>query len=93
MTGGGQIVTIEIEGGRAAAFRFQNALKLIKISNNLGDAKSLITHPTTTTHFRLKPEQRAELGITDGMLRISVGLEAASDLKADLNAALAAARA
>lgn len=92
MTGGGQIVTIEVEGGRAAAFRFQNALRLIKISNNLGDAKSLITHPTTTTHFRLKPEQRAELGITDGMLRISVGLEAADDLKADLNAALAAAR-
>jgi O-succinylhomoserine sulfhydrylase len=93
MTGGGQIVTIEIEGGKAAAFRFQNALKLIKISNNLGDAKSLITHPTTTTHFRLKPEQRAELGITDGMLRISVGLEGVADLKADLAAALAAARA
>jgi O-succinylhomoserine sulfhydrylase len=92
MTGGGQVVTIEIEGGKAAAFRFQNALKLIKISNNLGDAKSLITHPTTTTHFRLKPEQRAELGITDGLLRISVGLEAAVDLKADLSNALAAAR-
>ncbi|MGQ0671621.1 MAG: O-succinylhomoserine sulfhydrylase [Hyphomicrobium sp.] len=92
MSGGGQIVTIEIEGGRAAAFRFQNALRLFKISNNLGDAKSLITHPTTTTHFRLKPEQRAELGITDGMLRLSVGLEGVRDLVADLDAALAAAR-
>ena len=68
-------------------------LRLIKISNNLGDAKSLITHPTTTTHYRLKPEQRAELGISDGMLRLSVGLEAAVDLAADLDAALAAARA
>lgn len=92
MTGGGQIVTIEVEGGKAAAFAFQNALRIIKISNNLGDAKSLITHPTTTTHFRLKPEQRAELGITDGMLRISIGLESPADLEADLDAALAAAR-
>ena len=67
--------TFEIEGGKAAAFRFLNALKLVKISNNLGDAKSLITHPATTTHQRLKPEARAELGISDGMLRLSVGLE------------------
>ena len=91
MTGGGQIVAFEVAGGKPAAFRFQNALRLIRISNNLGDAKSLITHPTTTTHFRLKPESRAELGITDGLLRLSVGLEAADDLKADLAAALAAA--
>jgi O-succinylhomoserine sulfhydrylase len=91
MTGGGQIVTFEVAGGKEAAFRLQNALSLVRISNNLGDAKSLITHPTTTTHFRLKPEQRAELGITDGMLRLSVGLEAAQDLIADLDHALAAA--
>jgi O-succinylhomoserine sulfhydrylase len=92
MSGGGQIVTFEVDGGKAAAFRLQNALRLIRVSNNLGDAKSLVTHPTTTTHQRLKPAERAELGITDGLLRLSVGLEAASDLKADLTAGLAAAR-
>ena len=90
MSGGGQIVTFSLAGGKAAAFRFLNALTLIKISNNLGDAKSLITHPATTTHQRLKSEARAELGITDGMLRLSVGLEAVTDLIADLNAGLAA---
>jgi O-succinylhomoserine sulfhydrylase len=90
MTGSGQVVTFEIEGGKPAAFRFLNALRLIKISNNLGDAKSLITHPATTTHQRLKPEARAELGISDGMLRLSVGLEAGVDLAADIDAALAA---
>ena len=90
MSGGGQIVTFSLAGGKAAAFRFLNALTLIKISNNLGDAKSLITHPATTTHQRLKLEARAELGITDGMLRLSVGLESVSDLIADLNAGLAA---
>ena len=83
--------TFEIEGGKEAAFRFQNALQIIKISNNLGDAKSLITHPATTTHYRIGPAVRAELGISDGMLRLSVGLEKASDLKADLDVALAAA--
>jgi O-succinylhomoserine sulfhydrylase len=93
MTGGGQVVAFEVNGGKQGAFRFQNALRLVKISNNLGDAKSLITHPATTTHFRLKPEQRAELGISDGMLRLSVGLEAAEDLIADVERALAAARA
>lgn len=92
MTGGGQVVTFSVEGGKAEAFRFLNALRLIRISNNLGDAKSLITHPATTTHFRLKPEQRAELGITDGMVRLSVGLEAAVDLIADVDAGLSAAR-
>jgi O-succinylhomoserine sulfhydrylase len=91
MTGGGQVVTFEVEGGKAAAFRVLNALKLVKISNNLGDSKSLITHPATTTHQRLKPEARAELGITDGMLRLSVGLEAAADLIADLDRGLAVA--
>ena len=92
MTGGGQIVTFEVAGGKAAAFRFQNALKLIKLSNNLGDAKSLVTHPATTTHHRIGPEARAELGISDGMIRLSVGLETFEDLAADLETGLAAAR-
>jgi O-succinylhomoserine sulfhydrylase len=92
MSGFGQVVTFEIAGGKAAAFRFLNALRLIRISNNLGDAKSLITHPATTTHQRLKPEARAELGISDGMLRLSVGLESPSDLTADIDRALAATR-
>lgn len=91
MTGGGQVVTFEIAGGKPATFRFLNALKIIRISNNLGDAKSLITHPATTTHQRLKPEARAELGISDGMVRLSVGLEATDDLIADLDHALSAA--
>jgi O-succinylhomoserine sulfhydrylase len=91
MTGGGQMVTFEVAGGKAGAFRFLNALRLVKISNNLGDAKSLITHPTTTTHMRLKPEARAELGITDGMVRLSIGLEAAEDIVGDLERALKAA--
>ena len=75
---------------QGGAFALQNALQLIKISNNLGDAKSLITHPATTTHHRIGPEARAELGISDGMLRLSVGLEAFEDLAADLDAGLAA---
>ena len=91
MKGGGQMVTFEVAGGKAGAFRFLNALRLVKISNNLGDAKSLITHPTTTTHMRLKPEARAELGITDGMVRLSIGLEAAEDIVGDLERALKAA--
>ena len=91
MTGGGQVVTFDVDGGKPEAFRFLNALKLIKISNNLGDTKSLFTHPATTTHQRLKPQVRAELGITDGTLRLSVGLEAAVDLIADLEAGLRAA--
>ncbi|HXL99097.1 MAG TPA: O-succinylhomoserine sulfhydrylase [Rhizomicrobium sp.] len=95
MSAGGGVVTFEvkagsIEGGKAAAFRFANALTLIDISNNLGDAKSLITHPATTTHQRLKPEARGELGVTDGMLRLSVGLEDAEDLCEDLAQALKA---
>src|SRR4029079_4383547 len=92
MLGSGQIVTFEISGGKAAAFRFLNAPKLINTSQNLGDTKSLITHPATTTHQRLKPEARAELGISDGMLRLSVGLEAYPDLAADIDQALAASR-
>jgi len=92
MTGGGQMIAFEVAGGKEAAFRLQNALRLIKISNNLGDAKSLITHPPTTTHFRIGPAARAELGIGDGMLRLSVGLENAADLVADVERGLAAAR-
>jgi O-succinylhomoserine sulfhydrylase len=90
MSGGSTLVAFELEGGKAAAFRFLNALRVIKISNNLGDAKSLITHPATTTHQRLKPDVRAELGITDGLLRLSVGLETPADLIADIDRGLAA---
>jgi O-succinylhomoserine sulfhydrylase len=92
MTGGGQVVTFEVEGGKAAAFRFLNALSIVRISNNLGDTKSLVTHPATTTHQRIGPAARAELGISDGMVRLSVGLEAVEDLAADLEAAARAAR-
>ena len=91
MPGGGQMIAFELPGGKAAAFRCLNALRLIRISNNLGDAKSLVTHPATTTHFKLTAAQRAELGITDGMIRLSVGLEAADDLADDLINALAIA--
>ncbi len=87
---GGSLVTFEIDGGKDEAFRFANALKLIDISNNLGDAKSLITHPATTTHYRLTPEARAELGVTAGMMRLSVGLEDPADLAEDLSQALKA---
>jgi O-succinylhomoserine sulfhydrylase len=85
---GGGIVAFEIKGGREETFRFGNALKVIKISNNLGDAKSLITHPATTTHQRLTEEQRAAVGIGAGMVRLSVGLEDPQDLIEDLDAAL-----
>lgn len=89
---GGSIVGFEVtptEGEpREAAFAVENALQLIDISNNLGDAKTLITHPATTTHQRLTPEARAELGISDALLRLSVGLEDAEDLMADLDEAL-----
>jgi O-succinylhomoserine sulfhydrylase len=90
MSGGGGVVTFEIAGGKAAAFRFADALQLIDISNNLGDAKSIVTHPATTTHQRLSPEARAELGVTEGMIRISVGLEDPADLCDDLERALKA---
>ncbi|WP_442754197.1 O-succinylhomoserine sulfhydrylase [Methylocystis sp. JAN1] len=90
MLGGGTLVSFFLES-KEKAFKLANALQVIKISNNLGDAKSLVTHPATTTHQRLTPEARATLGITDGMLRLSVGLEDADDLIEDLAAALAAA--
>jgi len=88
MDGGSTMLSFEIKGGKAETFRFLNALKLIKISNNLGDAKSLITHPATTTHQRLTPAARAELGIGDSMVRLSVGLEAYADLAGDIDRAL-----
>ena len=88
MTGGSNLIAFEVKGGKAGAFRFLNGLSLIGITNNLGDAKSLITHPTTTTHQRLTPEQRAELGIGDGLVRLSVGLEHVDDLLDDLTGAL-----
>lgn len=84
------MVAVEIDGGRAAAFRFMNALRLFDISNNLGDAKSLATHPATTTHSRLTPEERAAVGISDGFVRLSIGLEDVEDLKEDLAQALGA---
>jgi O-succinylhomoserine sulfhydrylase len=90
MRGGSTLVGFEVGGGKAGAFRFQDALKLIRISNNLGDAKSLITHPSTTTHQRLTPEQRAELGISDGFLRVSCGLEHPDDIIEDVLHALEA---
>jgi O-succinylhomoserine sulfhydrylase len=88
MRGGSTLVGFEVKGGKAAAFRCLNALKLSKISNNLGDAKSLVTHPATTTHQRLKPEARADLGIGEGFVRFSAGLEHADDLIEDFYAAL-----
>src|SRR6201986_3613703 len=88
MRAGSTLVGFEVKGGKAGAFRCLNGLKLAKISNNLGDAKSLVTHPATTTHQRLKPEARAELGISDGFSRFSTGLEHADDLIEDLVGAL-----
>lgn len=91
MTAGGTVVSIELAGGKRAAFAFLNALRFVGVSNNLGDAKSLATHPATTTHQRLSEEARATLGIGDGLVRVSIGLEAVEDLIDDLSAALDAA--
>ena len=88
MSSGGTLLAFEVKGGKRAAFAMADALSIVGISNNLGDAKTLITHPETTTHQRLKPEQRAELGIGPGLLRLSVGLEDAEDLIEDLAQAL-----
>ncbi len=88
MRGGSTLVAFEVAGGKDGAFRFQDALKLVRISNNLGDAKSLITHPATTTHQRIGAAARAELGITDSMVRLSCGLEHADDLLEDVLGAL-----
>jgi O-succinylhomoserine sulfhydrylase len=88
MSAGGSLVTFDVKGGKEAAFRFMNALALVDVSNNLGDAKSLVTHPATTTHLRVGAEERARLGIGDGTVRLSVGLEDVADLIADLSDAL-----
>ncbi len=90
MRGGSTLVAFEVVGGKKGAFAFQDALRLVRISNNLGDAKSLITHPATTTHQRITQQQRNELGISDGMVRLSVGLEHADDLVEDVMTALKA---
>ena len=89
MSGGGGVVTFEVAGGKKEAFKVAKSLKLIDVSNNLGDTKSLLTHPATTTHMRLTPEARLAAGVTDGMLRIAVGLEDPADLCEDLAQALA----
>jgi O-succinylhomoserine sulfhydrylase len=87
---GGTVLALDLAGGQGAAFRFLNALDIVVISNNLGDAKSIATHPATTTHQRLPVETRAQLGITPGLVRLSVGLEDAGDLIGDLTRALEA---
>ena len=89
MSAGGGVVAFEVAGGKKGAFKVAKALKLVDISNNLGDAKSLLTHPATTTHQRMTPEARLATGVTDGMLRIAVGLEDAEDVCQDLSEALA----
>jgi O-succinylhomoserine sulfhydrylase len=88
MRAGSTLIGFEVKGGKAGAFRCLNALQISRISNNLGDAKSLVTHPATTTHQRLTPEARAELGISEGFIRFSAGLEHADDLIEDFEAAL-----
>jgi O-succinylhomoserine sulfhydrylase len=88
METGGTVLSLDLAGGKEAAFRFLDALEIVLISNNLGDSKSLVTHPATTTHQRLTPAQRAGLGIGDGLVRLSVGLEDPADLLADIRGAL-----
>ena len=90
MTGFGTVLALDVAGGQAAAFKMLNALQIIVISNNLGDARSIATHPATTTHQRLPDDQKALLGITPGLVRLSVGLEDTADLIADLRDALGA---
>ena len=88
MEKGGTVISFELFGGKEAAFTFMNSLQIVLISNNLGDAKSIITHPATTTHQRLPSNQKERLGITQGLLRLSVGLEDSDDLISDLLSAL-----
>jgi O-succinylhomoserine sulfhydrylase len=90
MSAPGSVLSFEVEGGKDRAFRIQNTLQIVDISNNLGDTKSIITHPETTTHQRLPQEERDRLGITPGLLRLSVGLEDVEDIKEDLGHALTA---
>ena len=91
MGAGGTVLSLDLKGGQPAAFGFLNALKIAQISNNLGDAKTIVTHPATTTHQRLSEEQRARLGITPGLVRVSMGIENVEDLLADITGALDAA--
>ena len=88
MSGSSTLLAFEVKGGRNGAFKFLNALKLIDISNNLGDSKSLACHPYTTTHSNMSLQDRANLGISGGLIRLSVGLEDADDLIEDLDQAL-----
>jgi O-succinylhomoserine sulfhydrylase len=88
MTAGGTVVTFEVAGGKDGAFQVMNGFQLIAVSNNLGDSKSLATHPATTTHMRIGEQERARLGITDGVIRVSIGLEDPDDIKDDLRQAL-----
>jgi O-succinylhomoserine sulfhydrylase len=88
MDRGGNLIAFEVVGGKKAAFAFMNKLKIVDISNNLGDAKTLITHPASTTHSNIDPDEQQKLDITQGMLRISVGLEDADDLVQDIRQAL-----
>jgi O-succinylhomoserine sulfhydrylase len=90
MSAGGTVVTFEVSGGKAGAFKVMNAFQLIAVSNNLGDSKSLATHPATTTHMRIGEAERAKLGIADGVIRLSVGLEDPEDIKDDLARGLTA---
>lgn len=89
---GGTVISLDLKGGQEAAFRFLNALQVVLISNNLGDAKSIATHPATTTHQRLPDDQKAALGITPGLVRLSCGIEDTGDLLADVEQALTAAQ-
>jgi O-succinylhomoserine sulfhydrylase len=91
MKNGGTLVSLDL-GSKAAAFAFLDALRLVDISNNLGDTKSLATHPTTTTHRAMEAADRAAMGITDGLVRLSIGLEGIEDLERDLSRALDAAK-
>ena len=91
MKSGGTLLAFELNGGKQAAFAFLDALQIVDISNNLGDSKSLATHPATTTHYSFAPEVQAELGVTSGLVRLSVGIEDSADLVKDVEAALNAA--
>ncbi len=92
MTRGSNLIAFEVNGGQEKAFALANALDIALISNNLGDAKTLITHPATTTHAKLPDDAKAELGITQGVLRVSIGLEDGQDLVDDFAQALAQTR-
>ncbi|MBY0406082.1 MAG: PLP-dependent transferase, partial [Rickettsiales bacterium] len=88
---GGPMIAFELKGGKKAAFSFMNALQVCDISNNLGNAKTLVTHPATTTHASIGAPARKEAGISDGLIRLSVGIEDVRDLEADIAQALAKA--